>query len=201
MDLVEWRWLKELGEVIDERAYRIIPLGIWTHQTPNRACAHQLVIHHGNIHEAITTDDGTITNGPALEHTQIRRHRRADGTWRMNLGITLPCRHGSFTAWVNPHPQPGDRHATRPDQLRFIPEDTDELASIYGLRNDAEAINSEFKRTLIVDRAPALGWRRQLLAALSWAIHNNARAAWLHDKRRSYSATGIPPTRKANRAC
>lgn len=108
----------------------------------------------------------------------------------MNLGITVPCRHGSFTAWINPHPSTDDTAAGRTDQLRCIPESLDEFAKIYGVRNDAEAINSEFKRTLVVDRAPALGWRRQLLAALSWSIYNNARAAWLHDRPPVHSAAG-----------
>lgn len=167
-----------------ERTYRTVPLGTWTHRAGNRDCEHHLVAHHGDVHDAVTTDDGTLTLSPPLTRTQIRRHPRADGTWRMNLGVSVPCRHGTFIAWINPHPPPGDRNAGRTDQLRLIPESTTEFDSLYGLRNDAEAINSEFKRTLVVDRAPALGWRRQLLAAISWAIHNNARAAWLHQTHR-----------------
>lgn len=167
-----------------ERTYRTVPLGTWTHRAGNRDCEHHLVAHHGDVHDAVTTDDGTLTLSPPLTRTQIRRHPRADGTWRMNLGVSVPCRHGTFIAWINPHPPSGDRNAGRTDQLRLIPESTTEFDSLYGLRNDAEAINSEFKRTLVVDRAPALGWRRQLLAAISWAIHNNARAAWLHQTHR-----------------
>lgn len=172
----------------DERTYRTIPLGTWTHRVGRRDCEHHLAVHHGDIHDAVATDDGTIALSPALTRTQIRRHPRANGTWRMNLGVTVPCRHGSFTAWINPHPAPEDTNAGRTDQLRFIPESLDEFADLYGVRNDAEAINSEFKRTLVVDRAPALGWRRQLLAAMSWGIHNNARAAWLHDRTTNHSA-------------
>ncbi|CAN5633715.1 hypothetical protein BH10ACT3_BH10ACT3_05030 [soil metagenome] len=165
----------------DERTYRTIPLGTWTHRIGRRDCAHHLVAHHGDIHDAVTTDDGTIALSPPLSRTQIRRHPRVNGTWRMNLGVNVPCRRSPFTAWLNPHPLPTDRNAGRTDQLRLIPESLDEFDLLYGLRNDAEAINSEFKRTLVVDRAPALGWRRQVLAAMSWGIHNNARAAWLHN--------------------
>lgn len=172
----------------DERTYRTIPLGTWTHRVGRRDCEHHLVAHHGDVHDAVATDDGTIALSPALVRTQIRRHPRADGTWRMNLGITVACRRGPFTAWINPHPSADDGNARRPDQLRFIPESLDEFDDLYGLRNDAEAINSEFKRTLVVDRAPALGWRRQLLAAMSWGIHNNARAAWLHTPKSRHTA-------------
>lgn len=165
-----------------ERTYRTVPLGTWTHPVGARDCAHQLVAHHGDICDAVVTDDGTLANSPPLPRTQIRRHRRADGTWRFNIGVTVPCRHAEFTAWVNPHPRPSDHNAGRTDQIRLFPESCDTFDDLYGLRNDAEAINSEFKRTLIADRAPALGWRRQLVAATSWAIFNNARAAWLHQR-------------------
>jgi hypothetical protein len=163
-----------------ERTYRTVPLDTWAHPHGRHHCTHQLVAHHGDICEAVITDDGTLTHSPPLQRTQIRRHRRADGTWRFNVGVVIPCRHQEFTAWVNPHPRPGDHNAGRTDQLRCIPESSDDFDVLYGLRNDAESINSEFKRTFIADRAPALGWRRQLLAAVSWAIFNNARAAWLH---------------------
>jgi hypothetical protein len=164
----------------NERTYRTVPLGTWTHRVGRRDCAHQLVAHQGDICQAVLTDDGTLTHSPPLQRTQVRRHPRADGTWRFNLGVTVPCRRGEFTAWVNPHPRPDDHNAGRTDQLRCIPESCDDFDELYGLRNDAESINSEFKRTFIADRAPALGWRRQVLAATSWAIFNNARAAWLH---------------------
>jgi hypothetical protein len=166
----------------NERTYRTVPLGTWSHRVGRRDCAHQLVAHQGDICQAVLTDDGTLTHSPPLQRTQTRRHPRADGTWRFNLGVTVSCRHGEFTAWVNPHPRPGDHNAGRTDQLRCIPESCDDFDDLYGLRNDAEAINSEFKRTFIADRAPALGWRRQVVAATSWAIFNNARAAWLHGR-------------------
>ncbi|MGB3411180.1 MAG: hypothetical protein WBA45_08270 [Microthrixaceae bacterium] len=167
----------------NERTYRKVPLGTWTHTVGKRGgrdCEHQLVVHNGDIHDAVLTDDGTITLSPPLQRTQIRRHQRANKTWRLNLGVTIRCRHGSFTAWINPHPQPADPGPGRTDQIRLIPPSCPDFAVIYGLRNDAEAINAEFKRTLVADRAPALGWRRQVLAAMSWAILNNSRAWWLH---------------------
>jgi len=163
------------------RTYRTVPLGTWTHTTPRgRDCHHHLAAHHGDLHDTVTTDDGTLTLGPALHRPQLRRHRRADGTWRFNIAAVVPCRHGDFIAWVNPHPDAGDRNAGRTDQLRLLPESSPRFPGIYGLRNDSEAINAEFKRTFVADRAPALGWRRQLLAALAWAITNNARAHHLH---------------------
>ncbi len=49
--------------------------------------------------------------------------------------------------------------------------------TLYGLRNDSEAINAAYKRTLIADRAATLGWRRQLLDLASWATLTNT-LAW-----------------------
>ncbi len=166
------------------RTYRTVALGTWTHTTPGGAdCHHHLAAHHGDLHDTVTTDDGTLTLGPALHRPQLRRHARADGTWRFNIAAVVPCRHGDFIAWVNPHPDRVDRGAGRTDQLRLLPESSPRFPSIYGLRNDSEAINAEFKRTLVADRAPALGSRRQLLAALAWAITNNARSHHLHHTR------------------
>jgi hypothetical protein len=64
--------------------------------------------------------------------------------------------------------------------MRLIPETDPHFQTLYGLRNDSEAINAAYKRTLIADRAAALGWRRQLLDLMSWAILTNTLAWHLH---------------------
>ncbi len=58
--------------------------------------------------------------------------------------------------------------------MRLIAEGEEDFARLYGIRNDAEAFNSAFKRSLLVNRAMSLGWRRQLLDATCFALLSNA---------------------------
>lgn len=82
------------------------------------------------------------------------------------------------TAWISPHPGPGDTTAGRADQLRLIPLHEGLFEELYGLRNDSEAINANYKHTHLYDRAPVLGWRRPLFDLLAWSILNNTLAWW-----------------------
>src|SRR5690606_19794697 len=111
---------------------------------------------------------------------QVRRYQRPGGGYRFSLGVRVPCAAGAFIAWISPHPGPGDTTAGRPDQLRLIPPHEDLFDDLYGLRNDSEAINANYKRTHVFDRSPVLGWRRQLFDLLAWSILNNSTAWWHH---------------------
>jgi hypothetical protein len=123
-------------------------------------------------------DSGKLVLSDPLERKQVRRYARQGGTgWRFTLGVTVPCPRESFVAWINPHPRPDDTGFGRPDQLRLVPEADPHFQTLYGLRNDSESLNSGYKRTLVVDRAAALGWRRQVLDLMSWSILTNA-SAW-----------------------
>lgn len=64
----------------------------------------------------------------------------------------------------------------RADKMRLIAETDPDFTRLYGLRNDAESNNNSYKRTLPSRRAAALGWRRQLLDVLGWALLVNSRA-------------------------
>lgn len=75
---------------------------------------------------------------------------------------------------------PGDTTAGRADQLRLVSPHEDLFNELYGLRNDSEAINANYKSTHVYDRAPVLGWRRQLLDLLAWSILINSIAWWYH---------------------
>jgi len=114
----------------------------------------------------------------ASRYARFARSRR--GGWRFTLGVTVPCPKQAFTAWISPHPQTGDPGHGRPDQFRLIAESDPYFQTLYGLRNDSEAINSHYKRTLVADRAAALGWRRQVLDLTSWAMLTNTLAWHLH---------------------
>jgi len=44
-----------------------------------------------------------------------------------------------------------------------LPDGDPDTLRLRGLRSDAESVHSGYKRTLISERAMALGWRRGLL--------------------------------------
>jgi hypothetical protein len=164
----------------DSRTYRVVPLGRWLHHPQDRDCAHTLVAHGGAVHDATMDDGGQLVLSDPLARHQVRRYATArSGGWRFSLGVKVPCPRDPFVAWISPHPQAGDTTNRRPDQLRLLPKHDPLFPTLYGLRNDSEAINSAYKRTLIADRAAALGWRRQLLDLHAWALLNNT-LAWYH---------------------
>ena len=73
---------------------------------------------------------------------------------------------------------PRDAEAKAADLTKRV----DLLKVTFQMRDDAtsEAINAAYKRTLVADRAAALGWRRQLLDLASWAVLTNTLAWHLH---------------------
>jgi hypothetical protein len=167
----------------ETRTYRQIPLGQWTHTVRRRTCTHTLVAHGGAICDSTLDDTGQLLLSAPLARRQVRRYERGRaGGWRFTLGVTVACPKEPFTAWVSPHPKPDETGYGRPDQFRLLAEGDPYFQTLYGLRNDSEAINSNYKRTLIADRAAALGWRRQVLDLLSWSILNNATAWHRHSQ-------------------
>jgi hypothetical protein len=159
---------------------RTLPLGTWTHDTAAGPCEHSLVSHGGDVCDATLDDTGKTTLSDPLERNQVRRYERPGGRYRFSLGIKVRCSAGDFVAWISPHPGPGDATAGRADQLRLISPHEPLFSELYGLRNDSEAINANYKSTHVYDRAPVLGWRRQLLDLLAWSILNNSIAWWHH---------------------
>ena len=130
----------------------------------------------------VVNDTGELVLSPPLQRTQIRRYPRGKkGGWRFSIGVNVACPKEPFTAWISPHRQAADPGHGRPDQLRLIHEHDEYFQTLYGLRNDSEAINSHYKRTLIADRAAALGWQRQTLDLTSWALLTNT-LAWHHHR-------------------
>jgi hypothetical protein len=168
----------------DTRTYRQVPLGQWTHTVRKRTCTHTLVAHGGAVCDSTLDDTGQLLLSDPLERRQVRRYERGrTGGWRFTLGVTVNCPKEPFVAWISPHPKPDENGYGRPDQFRLLAEADPYFQTLYGLRNDSENINSNYKRTLVADRAAALGWRRQVLDLLSWAILNNT-IAWQRHRRR-----------------
>lgn len=159
---------------------KTLALGTWHHDTPGGQCDHALVSHGGSVCDATLDDAGRAVLSDPCERVQVRRYARPGGRYRFSIGVRIPCAAGDFVAWISPHPGPGEATTGRADQLRLIAPHEDLFAELYGLRNDSEAINSNYKRTHIFDRAPVLGWKRQLFDLLAWSILNNSIAWWHH---------------------
>jgi hypothetical protein len=150
------------------------PLMVHTHPAGKRStCTHMLHIENGTVIDVGLADDGSPVTVATAHRQQVKRTRRADGSYRFSLCVTLPCRHGEIRLWLSPHATVDD--PGRPDHLRLLPPDDDDFAVLYGLRNDSESFNSQYKRTLLVDRATSVGWERQLFDILTFAILENSR--------------------------
>ena len=78
---------------------------------------------------------------------------------------------------------PGERHTT-PEHVRLIPPCDPDFACLYGMRNDAQNFKSPFGRSVLVDRASSVGWRRQLFDLLGYVALANS-LAWVRLERSS----------------
>jgi hypothetical protein len=110
----------------------------------------------------------TLTRGA------VKRARRSNGRYHFNVGYQLDCPHEPLTIWLSPHPGRDDTDTRRPENLRIIPTGDPDADRLQGIRSDAESFHSNYKRTLIVDRAMSLGWRRGLVDLYCFARLNNA---------------------------
>ena len=55
-----------------------------------------------------------------------------------------------------------------------IPPSDPDFPRLYGRRNDSESLNRSLEDTLFLGRAQSLGWRRQQVEMLGWAVMVNA---------------------------
>ena len=159
------------------RRARSLPLGTVSHQLPTGPCVHQIAAAGGRIVEIDLDETGDPVIVSILTRTAVKRSRRATGQYHFNVGYQLNCPAEPFTTWLNPHAdsrgdsQPDTR---RPEQLRIITPGDPDAIRIGGLRSDAESFHSHYKRTLIVDRAMSLGWRRGLIDLYCFCSYSNA---------------------------
>ena len=152
----------ETGDTTPKRR----PLGIHQHQTAQGTCTHTLHVVNGTVVDVALADDGTPVDVATATRKQIKRSRRKDGTYRFNLAVTLPCGNEHTTIWLSPH--------DNPEHIRLIPPDDPHFTTLYSLRNDAESLNAQYKKTLLVDRATSVGWQRQLFDVLAYSILHNS---------------------------
>ena len=147
-------------------------LGTHSHPTdhPDETCSHQLAAINGRIADVELADDGTPTVVSWAKRQQIKRAQRHNGTYRFNLALRFPCRHHNrdWDTWLSPHDDP--------ENIRLLPPEDPDFDHLYGLRPDAESLNATFKATLPTDRAPSIGWKRQLYDTIGFAILHNSLA-------------------------
>jgi hypothetical protein len=151
-----------------------IPLGIAAHLTPHGQCHHTLAAIRGAVVELDLDEGGDPVVLNELKRGPVKRARRQHGQYHFNVSYRIPCPFGEFDTWLSPHAKTkGD---PTPEGLRVFPETDSDALRLRGLRSDAEAVHSMFKRTLLVDRAMSLGWRRGLLEYYAFAWYTNALA-------------------------
>lgn len=142
------------------------PVGTHSHPNGEGPCTHTLHAVNGSIVDVALADDGQPVDIATATRKQVKRSRRKNGTHRFNLAVTIPCGKQTTTIWLSPH--------DNPEHIRLIPPDDPHFTTLYSLRNDAESLNSQFKRSLLVDRATSVGWQRQLFDLLAYAILHNS---------------------------
>lgn len=154
----------------DEVVVKRHTLGTYTHTVGrrNQTCSHQLAAVNGRIADIEITEDGTPAVVAWANRHQVKRARRADGTYRFNMVIRLTCRHHNcdWDTWLSPHDDP--------EHIRLLPPDDIDFDRLYAVRPDAESLNSSFKASLVADRAPSIGWQRQLYDVAGFTILHNA---------------------------
>lgn len=157
----------------EPQATKTHTLGLWEHTGPHGPCHHEL----GSVDGAVVEIDlsNGLPTGP-LPRRQVKRTLRRSGEYHFNVGYTIACPAGEFVAWLTPHGEGGDRDHQRAEWVRVIARGEPDFDLLYGLRNDSESFHAQYKRTLLVDRAMSLGWRRQLLDVVCFGLLNNALA-------------------------
>jgi hypothetical protein len=159
------------------RRARCYPLGTITHDLATGTCAHQIAAAAGQVVEIDLDETGDPVITGQLVRKAVKRARRSGGKYHFNIGYQLDCPSEPFTTWLSPHPG-GDGDTARPEHLRIIPAGDPDALRLYNVRSDAESFHSNYKRTLIVDRAMSLGWRRGLVDLYCFALYNNALAEY-----------------------
>lgn len=154
------------------RTAKSFPLGSVSHDTITGPCRHVLATIGGRVVQLDLDESGDPVVVATPQRGPIKRSRRADGRYHFNLGYLIRCPGQDFTVWLSPHATPDG--AGRPENLRAIPDDDSDSLRLRGLRSDAESFHANLKRTLVVDRAMSLGWRRGLIDIYAFALLNNA---------------------------
>ena len=102
--------------------------------------------------------------------------RRLRGLYRWSNDYRLPEHIGEGQITVRFHRNQADRKRkfNRIENVRLIPPSDPDFPRLYRRRNDSESLNRSLEDTLFLGRAHSLGWRRQQVEMLGWAVMVNA---------------------------
>ncbi len=81
---------------------------------------------------------------------------------------------GQITVRLHQNEDDRKRKFNRTENIRPIPPRDPDFPRLYGRRNDSESLNRALEDTLFLGRAHSLGWRRQQVEMLGWALMVNA---------------------------
>ena len=157
------------------------------------ACGgHDLWGAAGGISERILAVDGSDT-WQRVERGQLKRQRKADGTYQWLARHRLACGEDVHQWWEPITPIAADTAAgfNRCEYLRALPADDVDFPRVYGMRADTESYHAELERAFHQQRLPAYGVHRQMLVLLGAAISQNAWA--LHVFHREHQRQQAPP--------
>ena len=122
------------------------------------------------------TEAGELEFSP-LARKRTHRMKAADsGLYRWYNDYRLPEDIGGGQITVRLHQNEADRKRkfNRTENVRPIPPSDPDFPRLYGRRNDSESLNRSLEDTLFLGRAHSLGWRRQQVEMLGWAVMVNA---------------------------
>lgn len=136
------------------------------------------LIHIAAVDGAVAVKELTETGDPYYQRlgvVRIQRHADKRG-FRFYGFYRLPQEHGGAIISVRLHQNADDerRHLNRTENLRPIPEGSEDFARLHRLRRDAESINRGVEDALFINRASAKGWKRQMVDLLGHARLVNA---------------------------
>ncbi|MEX1046446.1 MAG: hypothetical protein WD757_03060 [Actinomycetota bacterium] len=121
------------------------------------------------------TETGELRFIP-LVRKRTHRMRAANGLYRWYNDYRLPEHLGGGQITVRLHQDNEDRKRkfNRTENVRPIPPSDPDFPRLYGRRNDSESLNRGLEDTLFLGRAHSLGWRRQQVEMIGWALMVNA---------------------------
>jgi hypothetical protein len=121
------------------------------------------------------TEAGELRFAP-LARIRTHRTKARSGLYRWYNDYRLPEHLGCGQITVRLHQDDEDRKRrfNRTANVRPIPPSDPDFARLSGRRNDSESLNRALEDTLFLGRAHSLGWRRQQVEVLGWALMVNA---------------------------
>lgn len=141
------------------------------------------------------TEAGELRFTSLVRKRTHRMKAAGSGLYRWYNDYRLPEHLGGGQITVRLHQDRDDRRRkfNRTENVRPIPPSDPDFPRLYGRRNDSESLNRSLEDTLFLGRAHSLGWRRQQVEMLGWALMVNA-SPWPGTERSRTSKR--PPDRR-----